>query len=222
MDLLTDVVLPDHQLLRRPAQHVGRVIQDPCTKLQGAFLHSLPGHETLAGCIGAGVKGSHVRILCRYDVHLVHRDPGRLSSHLRKDRIRPLPDLRCAQFDLDRSILIQDHPCAGGLKGNRIDAHLIHEDRHSHPAAHRACLIRIRSALLVPVNEFRAALHAFLQAVGIVGDAIAGHKPRGDAVIHAEFQGVKASLRAQVIRQAVCKECGLGNAVGTHRAGHRR
>ena len=87
--------------------------------------------------------------------------------------------------------------------------------------ADRAGLVRVFPALFIPVDIFRSSLHALLQAVAVVGDAVGSDEAGTHTVVHAELQRIETAFIADIIRERVRQERRLRNAVGTHGAGNR-
>ena len=202
------------------AQHVGGILQYLKAEFLAAFLAGHAGHIGLAGCIGPGVKGGHVRVLGGYDVDLVKGYAGCLGSHLGEYGVGSLADLRGAHAQLHGAVLVEYHAGGSCFQGDGVHACLITKDSHAHTLSDRAGLIPVGAPLLVPADVPASFLDAFLQTVGMEGDAVGRiHETVLHAVLQPEFTGVHANGVCQVIGETFRKPCCLGNAVGPHGAG---
>ena len=104
-----------------------------------------------------------------------------------------------------------------------MHACFITKDSHAHTLSDRAGLIPVGAPLLVPADVPASFLDAFLQTVGMEGDAVGRiHETVLHAVLQPEFTGVHANGVCQVIGETFRKPCCLGNAVGSHGAGRGR
>ena len=100
---------------------------------------------------------------------------------------------------------------------------LITKDGHTHALSDRAGLTPVGAPLLIPADVPAPFLDAFLQTVGVEGDAVGRiHEPVLHAVFQPEFTGIHADGVCQVIGETFRKPCCLGNAVGSHGAGRGR
>ena len=87
-------------------QHISCIFQDFVPQFLTAFFAGHTGYIGLAGSIGAGIKGSDIRILCGYNINLIKGDSCGLGCHLGEDGICTLSDFRSAHADLHRAVLV--------------------------------------------------------------------------------------------------------------------
>ena len=150
---------------------------------------------------------------------LIALQADRVRRHLRKRRVRALPDLGFARLHRDRAVEIQKHPVRGGFECDRPYRGVVPERRASDAAADRSGVLRKFPDLLVVADQLLALFKAF--AVRIVIVAVLAEPVevplRHDVFVpvfhRIHMHRVRAFLDVRIVRKRR-----LRHAVAAHRA----
>ena len=206
---------------RDPDQFFG-AIEDQRLQLQTCTADREAGRMGLTGGVCPRAEGADIGILKGQDVYPVKRYADSVGSHLTKDRIRALPDLRFAQLQLKRAILIQRHAAGGGLEHDRRNARVKPENRRADAAPEIAGLIPVFPALLHIVGYLHRPIQALLE--GIVIQCLPGNRiPVADRHQAAapDFQRLHPQCSGNIIHMAFHRPGDLRDSVAPHGARHR-
>ena len=155
-------------------------------------------------------------------MHHLQRHAHHVRRHLGKGGVRALADLRLADLQLERAVLVQHHSARGGFQRDGPHGGVVPEHGHADAPAHVAGLALIFPELALVVDGRHGLVQALVEGIGVqlvFGEAV--HVAHRHQVAPAERDRVVPDRANHVLGVALHGPHGLGDAVAAHRAGDR-